>query len=247
MMQFNRVGTLVLLAVVLTFSLSRMNAQQPHAPPASLIPTSALLPVIENPLGPLPTNCPRGPEISEIAPEVGSGIGAYPAWAVMGNPTSFAALVYELSRLSTHASYGWVHKFLWAVRRNYSGPLLIRGANLKDDTPLWFYIENNIPPMVIDHPVTEVNLHADSHVGAMKNWQLFPGSIFIPKAGCYYLEVVWEGGSWKAIFPAGSLPDPAIEQTGTAIRATQTASAPIDWQPTVTAYAMTRAVSPSTR
>jgi len=35
-------------------------------------------------------------------------------------------------------------------------------------------------------------------------WAEFPGSLTILKAGCYYLEATWPGGSWHITFAAGA-------------------------------------------
>ena len=38
---------------------------------------------------------------------------------------------------------------------------------------------------------------------AADGFEEFPGKLFIPRAGCYVLEVRWPGGSWTASFAAG--------------------------------------------
>lgn len=153
----------------------------------------------------VPVNCPPGPMPEQFSPYFGHGLGGFPVWAI--GLREYATLLFprdmEESRILTDLGYGT--KILFALEREYEGSVILHGANLEDDTPLWFRIGDREPttsPLLdpLDPPIPY------QHEG----WSDFPSNVFIPQAGCYYLEAATEAGTrlWRFTFSAGREPDP---------------------------------------
>jgi hypothetical protein len=161
---------------------------------------------VETSIGDLPTHCVSGPEPMTVFNQVAPVIGSYPAWATMNGPK--AQLIYTGDDTSP-TEYGWELKFLWIMRNTYTDTVTVSGRNLETDQPIYFQLNNQTTP-------TETLLLkiADNNAFTFAD---FPGSIFIPTAGCYILEAKWEGGYWGANFSAGKIPDPQWHATMTAI------------------------------
>jgi len=155
-------------------------------------------------LGPVPQNCPPGPAPQSIDTAFGPVIGAGPVWAgnFIGPHATLAWLPPVTSAI--HNRYGWPHKVLWVVADSFKGLVTIRGANLRDGLSLRPHAEQEVATstpttLVLDPQDPNLINHADQ-------WAEFPGSLTIPKAGCYYLIATWPGGSWRITFAAGVVP-----------------------------------------
>jgi hypothetical protein len=151
-------------------------------------------------LGPMPQDCPAGPAPQNLDPNVSSEYGGGSVWG-SGFTGSHALLEWLPNEaVSTHDQNGWGHPMLWIVKSSIQGPIAIRGANLSNGLPLRPDAEaaspDSIPTVLILNP---------SNPDAQYQGQFieFPGGIDIPKAGCYYLEADWPGGSWRITFAAG--------------------------------------------
>ncbi|HEY6541132.1 MAG TPA: hypothetical protein VIZ18_09350, partial [Ktedonobacteraceae bacterium] len=79
------------------------------------------------------------------------------------------------------------------------GIVTFHGANLADGTPLWMS-GDNVPDMTTS---LALDTRDPTVVNRPGNWVEFPGGLDIPKAGCYYLQANWPGGSWRITFSAG--------------------------------------------
>ncbi len=155
-------------------------------------------------LGPVPQDCPPGPTPQSIDGAFGPVVGVSPVWA--GNFIGPHATLawYPPVTSAIHNQYGWPHKLLWVVEDNVKGFVTIHGANLRDGSPLRPDAEQEAATstpttLVLDPQDPNLINHADQ-------WAEFPGSLTIPKAGCYYLIATWPGGSWRITFAAGVVP-----------------------------------------
>jgi len=97
--------------------------------------------------------------------------------------------------------YGWAMlKTIWEVGPNYTHPVMVRGHDLFDHTPLLVQLLDSTPtvdtmldPQHPDHPWSVVG-------DGWAEW----GSIFVvPKAGCYVVDVSWPVGHWSITFAVG--------------------------------------------
>lgn len=167
-------------------------------------PTPSPSPTIAAPasLG-LAPNCPSSSAPKNIAPDYfAPAVGATPAWTVgfVGpratllfgeNHTMYSWVQYDL--------HGWEHKFLWVLGPSFTGKVTFQGANLADGTPLWLTADN-VPNMTTSLVLDPGDPTVVNRPG---NWVEFPGGLDIPRAGCYYLQANWPGGSWRITFSAG--------------------------------------------
>jgi len=175
-----------------------------YPPLPTLTPSPTPLGGASAKLGPVPQNCPPGPLPQSIDTAFGPVVGAGPVWAgnFIGPHAKLAWLPPVTSAI--HNQYGWPHKLLWVVADSVKGLVTIRGANLRDGSSLRPHAEQEVATstpttLVLDPQDPNLINHADQ-------WVEFPGSLTIPKAGCYYLEATWPGGSWRIMFAAGVVP-----------------------------------------
>jgi hypothetical protein len=165
---------------------------QPTYPP---IPTPTPTP-IPPPLGRVPHDCQPGPTPQPILPGIGPVVGSPPVWAAgFDGPHAAIYLVPEAFN-----QYGWGRKIIWEVGPNYMHLVTLHGANLRSGARIRFQFLDGDPTIsaVLDphHPD-----HPGSAVGG--DWNEWGSGMFLPTAGCYYLEASWPGGHLRITFAAG--------------------------------------------
>lgn len=162
-------------------------------PPVSS-PASSYLPTVEIPMGDAPVNCPGA-----AIPNDDNSIGGYPIRA-------FGAFRGDKAKLFVYTSirneYGYGLKLGWAIHKDFTESAIIKGGSLQGNNPLWF---NNFdkPPFTV-FSISKNTPPVLPLIGASTDYSYgFPSLIYIPRAGCYFLEANWSDGSWKVIFSAG--------------------------------------------
>jgi len=150
------------------------------------------------PLGAVPQDCPPGPTPQPISPYIGPAIGSSPVWAVgFGGP--HAVLHIPVSYDTYIPQYGWTWKLIWEVGPNYTHRITLRGGDLRNSTSLWFQFSGDpTTSPILDAQTPD---HPESVIG--NNWAEWGSYLYIPAAGCYYLEASWPGGHWRITFAAG--------------------------------------------
>lgn len=155
-------------------------------------------------VSPIPRNCPiSNPTFHMIAPNFPL-IGASPVWATWPRgPSIFHLQPANSNYSSTYTPpYGWeMTKVVWEVGPNYTHPIMVRGHDLFDHTPLLIQFLEDTPttdgvldPQNPDHPVSVIG-------GGWAEWGSY---LVVPKAGCYSLEVSWPAGHWAITFAVGA-------------------------------------------
>jgi hypothetical protein len=161
--------------------------------PASPTATK-FMPVV---LGPIPDDCQPGPAPKRITRFTGPAVGVSPVWAIGfdGPPTKL-----YLRADWEHTQLGWTRKVLWLVKSGSSGRVELRAWNAADKTrtPLWFEFQPGEPSTspVLDPKNPPIPPQSTQY-------KEFPSYLFIPEAGCYWLEASWKGGRWRIPFAAG--------------------------------------------
>lgn len=192
------------LILVIVSCTQAQSSQATRTPTIGSTPTP--LPTLTRPapLGLAPLNCPSRLAPKKVNTGNASVIGRAPAWVndFFGTDQRPILLFGENHIMYSWIQYdehGWGHKFLYVVGPAYTGVVTFHGANLRDGAPLWLEADNV--------PTTTTSLVLDPQDPTVVNrpgdWVEFPGGLDIPKAGCYYLEADWAGGSWRMIFAAG--------------------------------------------
>jgi hypothetical protein len=84
------------------------------------------------------------------------------------------------------------------------GLITIHGANVRDGLPLQLGADGQAPTSTATTLVLDV--HNPNITNRNDQWTQFPGALFIPNAGCHYVEADWPGGQWHITFAAGEVP-----------------------------------------
>ncbi len=126
-------------------------------------------------------------------------IGRQPVWADIGkfNDRYLAFHLVQSVGEGSHTEYGWGYKILWLVALDYRYPVTITGGRIGGNRPLWFQIQRQQPSRA---PKLDP-LHPP--IPDQDGKHNFPSYVFVPKAGCYYIQARWRGGSWRTTFAAG--------------------------------------------
>lgn len=144
-------------------------------------------------LGPLPTNCPRGPTPRPHAPGF-TIVGGSPVWThfLVGSGPS------PLAPTSGHKRWGWEFKLGWSLEPDAKSSVTIRGWNIKNGKPIWFASNDSqgvVRRLVID-PQKAQNEE-------FEGWLFFPAEMYVPSAGCYAFYAQWKDGGWILPFSVG--------------------------------------------
>ncbi len=155
-----------------------MHIPTPFPTPLPPLPTPTLYPTPTPAppmaLGAVPQNCPSGPTPEAIGPNGLSGIGASPVWVfVFQGPHATLHLAGE----GSHTQYGWSTGFLLAI-----GP-------------------TDVGVRASMHP--ELSVLIGTVFASDGKWEEWATHLYLPGAGCYYLEATWPGGAWHLTFAAG--------------------------------------------
>ena len=154
------------------------------------------LPNVSLKLGRPPRDC-NGPTPKEIASFVAPAVGESPVWAA-GPVGPHATL-----ELGGRTKWGWRAKVLLLIEPRDEGTVTVRGASADGRKPIWFKTSGRY----VLGPTTKLVLDPENPGIPVQHgqWKEWPSTFYIPKAGCYFLEAQWEGGSWRLAFAAGRM------------------------------------------
>lgn len=154
------------------------------------------LPKVTLKLGPPPRDC-NGPTPKEVASFVGPAVGESPIWAV--GPVGPHATI----ELGGRTKWGWRAKVLLMIEPRHEGTVTVRGTSADGGSPIWFKTSGRF----VLGPTTELVLDPQNPGIPVQHgqWKEWPSTFYIPKAGCYFLEAQWDGGSWRLPFAAGKM------------------------------------------
>ena len=106
----------------------------------------------------------------------------------------------------THAQppeIGWYKRIVLLSETNYAGTVTFRGGEMDDGTPIWFGMKQHNQGPITTFTVLPLNSSASNHTGSDEEWGLSTASLYIPRAGCYFLIATWPEGEWVVFFAAG--------------------------------------------
>ncbi len=154
-------------------------------------------PTVISPLGPVPNDCPAGPTPQKFDAAFAPGVGSDAVWVV-----GFKGPHATLSNFpqTQPGPNGWPHLLTVVVRQGGDWPIALHGWNMNTDAPLWF---GGIQPE--DESTTAIWLYNHDNVLQLGHheWITLKTYVYVPVAGCYYLEATWPGGHWRITFAAG--------------------------------------------
>jgi hypothetical protein len=151
-------------------------------------------------MNPAPTTCGPLPEAINFGEDVGRLVAAWPLYigienGVLPMPTTH---YFTDDRLPGW----WRNKVGWLAKASYQGTIHLRGANVDDGSPMVFEFNG-------DEPVLEAVLdsaHPGGFIDGLEGWAFFPSAVWVSKAGCYRLQVEWDGGRWEQVLAVGANP-----------------------------------------
>lgn len=169
---------------------------------------SEIIPLPSAPgLGPIPTTCPRNSALQNTSQLFGVPVlGLGPIWA-MGFAGPSAALI-QLMPAATSMSrppgavFGWYAVITLFIPKGYTGNILLRGSSQKGNDMLAF---SNINMLYMNSYLT-LNTHnpgTTRYFSSTGEWDSIPLNVFVPVAGCYYLQANWNNQIWTTYFAAG--------------------------------------------
>lgn len=161
-------------------------------------------------LGLVPRTCPAGTprtalgHIEGLSGPLMAGYGPFPV-AGLAFDGPHATLQYstnaQMLRLSWQPPYGWLHKMLWFMNPRFKGRVTLRGGALHGVGPVWFSLDG--PGQKVTRTPLLDPLHQAVVPGPKGSWPQFPGYMYVPHAGCYYIDAHWPGGRERITFAAG--------------------------------------------
>jgi hypothetical protein len=148
-------------------------------------------------LDPAPDDCPA---VSQTQPFEVKGVphaaGSSPVLVIgLGGP--HAVLTHF-----THAQppeIGWYKRIILLTETNYAGTVTFRGGEIHDGTPIWFGMKQSSQVPITTFTVLPLNSSVSNHTGSDEE----TATLYIARAGCYFLMATWPKGEWVVFFSAG--------------------------------------------
>jgi hypothetical protein len=144
--------------------------------------------------------CPRtsgGLRAKGVAIALGRG----PVYPVLGMAAAPPAARGVAGLRSDFHVLGWyLHKTLWAISPDYSGPILVRGERLDDPGPVRFGAGAATPRGSVRDSKPNLRQPADT----AREWRYLPGFTLLRGSGCYGFQIDGVGFSQVVVFSAST-------------------------------------------
>ncbi len=152
-------------------------------------------------LGPAPHDCPA---VSQTHPFEFKGApqaaGSSPVLVIgFGGPDA----VLTNFNHAQPPEIGWYKRIVLLTETNYAGTVTFHGGELRDGTPIWFGMRQHNQGPITSFTVLPLNSSVSNHTGSDEEWGLSTATLYIPRAGCYFLMASWPEGAWVVFFSAG--------------------------------------------
>jgi hypothetical protein len=194
---------IITLAVTLAAAIGGCDAGDDSKSSSPTDATTASAPTPPRParrLAAAPTNC-TGPAPRMVAfGDYGNLIGTSPVWAGVYAAFDRRQQAYHVEAGAPRTVHGWRVKDLWIVAPKIESPVRVVGGELGGSQSLWFEVAERD-----DKPVSAAVLDP-ARPGvppSVDGYKEFPSYVYIPRAGCYFLEARWPGGHWRLVFGLG--------------------------------------------
>ena len=134
------------------------------------------------------------------APSLPAGVGGAPLWV-----TGFSGPRAVLNHLvrAHPPELGWYQQIQLVGATNFSGPITLQGGIVGSIYPLWFGFDSHERHLIVRYQFNPGDSNLSNHTTDDQPWNIRPINLYIPQAGCYYLQATWDGGGWIAFFAAG--------------------------------------------
>lgn len=152
-------------------------------------------------LDPAPKNCPTISQTQGFeyrgAPRV---VGSSPVLVI-----GFGGLDAVLTHLqqAQPPEIGWYRRIILLVETNYAGTVTLQGGELHGVIPIWFGMRQHNQGPITSLAVRPLDASISNHTRSDEEWGLSSATLFVPRAGCYFLTATWPEGWWIVFFSAG--------------------------------------------
>lgn len=134
------------------------------------------------------------------APSLPDGVGGVPLWV-----TGFTGPLAILNHLvrAQPPELGWYQQIQLVGATNFSGAIQLQGGIADNIYPLWFGFDPHERHPIVNYQFNPGDSSISNHTTDDQQWNIRPINLYIPQAGCYFLQATWDGGSWIVYFAAG--------------------------------------------
>ncbi len=177
-----------------------IGATAPSLTPVGRSPAPAeLTPSDPAALAALPRQCADGAGASASLVYYGSpALGAYPVWVTgFDGDAALPAVHFGPQFYRAYTPAGWAWRILLVVPPGYEQAITVRAGRQSDGASLTLETD---PPA---GAAAALALDPRQPHWRIEGWSEWPAWVFLPAAGCYYLEAHWPGGAWRLSFTAG--------------------------------------------
>lgn len=98
---------------------------------------------------------------------------------------------------------GWYRRIVLLTETNYAGSVTLQGGELRDGTPIWFGMRQHNQGPITSFTIRPMDASISNHTRSDEEWGLSTATLYIPRAGCYFLTATWPEGRWIVFFSAG--------------------------------------------
>jgi len=171
-------------------------------------PTPLPLPANDYSMGRAPQNCPMvESNLIHVAHNNQPNVVPHTYWwigrgALVGYSGWQVSQHRVFQTFGVRTKYGYPQKVAWQLTTGASGPVTLRGWNLRTSQPVSFG-----RPLPEAHPQPLVTPPVIAWPAGIVRDHRAPSLIFVSIAGCYVIQAQWKTGSWTLPFAAGCVSD----------------------------------------
>lgn len=133
----------------------------------------------------VPQNCKAGPALEESKAFTAPALKLTSlTWAAgFEGPNATLKIAPETASAKPD-EHGWPREVIWTAKKGTFYKITLWARNLEDDTPLWFELPDQQPTtmLTLTPELPSANERTDG-------WVEFTSKLYLPKAGCYELNV----------------------------------------------------------
>jgi hypothetical protein len=152
-------------------------------------------------LGPAPDDCPANSQTHPFEFKGTQRTASSSPVLVIGLGGPHAVLTHFTQAQSPEI--GWYKRIVLLIKTNYTGTVTFRGGEMHDGTPIWFGMKQDSQTPITTFTVLPLNSSTSNHTRSDEEWGLSTATLYIPRAGCYFLLATWPEGGWIVVFSAG--------------------------------------------
>jgi hypothetical protein len=152
-------------------------------------------------LDPAPQNCPAISQTQGFDYTGGPRVAGSPPVLVIGFGGTDAILTHF--KHAQPPEIGWYRRIILLTETNYTGTITLQGGGLHGVSPIWFGMRPHNQGPITSFTLRPRDASRSNHTRGDEAWGLSSATMFVPRAGCYFLTATWAEGWWIVFFSAG--------------------------------------------